>query len=203
MAPRLADFSDLAELASRNGGRLSLSGAEEGLAGLQAADFEGAEFEAAFVSFSPNANALSFCVDNVTFTLMEDPDDGYRSALGAIIRREGNHCKNQFPPVPLGLRFVSSTGPGCAPIEGDLIAASREANLFELFDEGAQTDEERSAEVALCAGTDYTDDYYPCCVTYFSPESLTAAFARAEARAINQSAQPGAAGRPRGLSYFL
>lgn len=183
LAPRLASLSDLAELASQTGGLLLLSGADNSLAGLEPEDFEPLG-----LSFDSAANAFSFCVNGRTLTAIEDPDDGYRSTLGALILREGELCKNRFPALPLRPRFYNTyDGDSPALIEGDPMIASRQASLMDLVEDGAE-------EALLSVGTDYSEDYYPSCVSYFSAELFDAALARFQARELEREALPGSKG---------
>lgn len=171
---RFSDFARLAQLAAERDGFLWLEGVSHDFAGLESKDFE-----ACGAVFDSDACGLSFCVNGRTFTAVEDGNDGYRSAMGGLFEREGNHCKNAFSPIPLALRLRESADDiGQEP--SDLaVSEAREADMADLVCPETQRD-------ILCVGTDYSEDYYPTFINHFSAEELTLALARFEAREIER-----------------
>lgn len=93
--------------------------------------------------------AFSFCLNGRTYTAVEDQEDGYRSSLGFIIARDGNFCETQFPACALW----------------PSMRLSEDATIFELLIEPG-------GEAALSVGTDYSEDYYPCFISWHSAEGL-------------------------------
>lgn len=173
---RVAGLERLAELALAGDGFLWLEGVDENAAGLG----DGALADCG-LRLDPSALALSFCVNGITFTAVEDPDDGYRSAMAELFERDGNHCKNRFLPVPLTLRF--DTGVGASAERDALLEAGSMADYASLFYPGVMGD-------ILSVGTADAGDYYPSFMSEFSPELLTQAFVLFEASEIKSASEP-------------
>lgn len=96
-----------------------------------------------------DARAVSFILDGTTYTAIEDPIDGYRSAMQDIcISSIG--LKNTFSPCEV----LCMLRPGC------------DANVLDMIDT-------RTCRVVLSVGTDYSDNFYPCFIAEFSPENLS------------------------------
>lgn len=103
-------------------------------------------------------NVVTFKLDGVAYCAREDPSDGYRSMLANI--------------EVLGDVSVANTFPACR------VRAERSANSHS--DDCVVFIDVLTGQVVLEVGTHNADDYYPCFVGHFAPESM----------AINQ---PGAA----------
>jgi hypothetical protein len=174
---RVVSFHDLAmELAADPRGYSLLTGADRTAAGLEnfrVGDW-GDQIGAAF----------SFCVNGKTYTAFENPNDGYRSSMGRMIERDGNHCQSTFEPCALLPQFRRTTrdwDDDDAPRDpkdpkhwttvppGDERAGH--ADLLDLIDP-------KSREPALSVGTQRGDDYYPSFVGYLNPERLQSARAQ-------------------------
>ncbi len=97
-------------------------------------------------------DTLRFVLDGVTYRAVEDPDDGYRSAMGEFSISEAP-VKNTFAKVRVLARVENKSTYG-GP-----------ANILQLIDE-------RNGLVVLEVGTDNTDDYYPSWVGRWVPENL-------------------------------
>lgn len=91
--------------------------------------------------------AIRFCLDGIVYCSVEDPDDGYRSAMDYISATKFSESgmTNTFPPV--------------------LVYASWDGETFSLK-------REDNSHLILQTGTDYSDDYYPTFVSWFAPEEL-------------------------------
>ena len=102
------------------------------------------------VDFDPDnkepENCIRFILDGITYCATEDPDDGYRSALGDI-RSSSIAISNMFPPIRVLARL------------------SKEHDILELVDLG-------STKVIMEVGTDCSDNYYPSFVAAFHPENM-------------------------------
>ena len=98
--------------------------------------------------YSNDSNEFCLVLDGIVFSFLEDPDDGYRSLLGEVLigRRE---IKNTFDPVKVSV--IKNPDEDSETILG--LVGDRYKVLFEV-------------------GTNYSDDYYPCFVSSFSPEIL-------------------------------
>jgi len=94
---------------------------------------------------------LSFCLDGVTYTAIEDPSDGYRSCMRDLEVTD-IELKNTFSPV----RVIARIGESDYEYESDILELISVAN----------------GGVILRVGTDNTDDYYPWFVCEFDPTVL-------------------------------
>ena len=101
---------------------------------------------------SENANVIRFTLDGVTYTAVEDPDDGYRSSMDRIFA-EDVVLQNTFAAVRVETRKKA------ADEYGD------KNDTLELVD--VQT-----GKVVLEVGTDNVEDYYPYFVGTFSPQNM-------------------------------
>lgn len=110
-----------------------LTGVEAGWASLSPADIARPGY-----NFSVGC-AFSFCLDGITYTALEDEEDGYRSSLGLLVSRQGNHCSTTFEPCALWPAFTTT----------------EERKALDLF---AHPNDPRPA---LSVGTRYFDEYYP------------------------------------------
>ena len=96
-------------------------------------------------------NVVRFILDGKTYKVIEDPSDGYRSYCGQIDVCD-EQLSNTFPPQNvIGKMMDSSDYSQC-----DII----------------QFTDEVTGKVVLEIGTANSDDYYPYCVMYWSPENL-------------------------------
>lgn len=101
-----------------------------------------------------DCQCINFTLDGITYTAIEDPEDGYRSCLDAIII-SGIKLSNIFEPIEVlvSYRTISREyGNGC--------------EILDFFDV-------KNGERILEIGTDNTKDYYPCFVASWIPENLS------------------------------
>jgi len=103
-----------------------------------------------------DCQCINFVLDGITYTAIEDPDDGYRSSLDGIIVSL-DKVRNNFPPVEV---IVSYRTKG----ESDWDDGN-ECDILDVVDV-------KSGKRVLEIGTDNTDDYYPCFVANFTPENF-------------------------------
>lgn len=123
-------------------GAHELSGAEEGYA--QRNDYYGRATE---------RPALHFVLDGVTYSAIEDDNDGYRSACEGIYLSQ-YVVKNTFAPVAVvGIHRTKASG------------HYGEDDVIELHDAA-------TGALVLEVGTSNIDDYYPGFVGYFYPEAM-------------------------------
>jgi len=96
----------------------------------------------------PGSNSFSFILNDLVYTAVEDPEDGYRSSMKKIIVSNASTVtvSNKFEPVEV---FASMGG-----------------GVLELTDI-------QNGETILRVGTDYEDDYYPVFVAEFMPGKMT------------------------------
>lgn len=103
--------------------------------------------------FGERSDCVSFTLDGVTYTAVEDPDDGYRSYLMDDLDISKKECINTFPPVAVVCRMV----------EKDKYWEECSVLVFE---------DARTHKRVLAIGTACTDDYYPYCVMEYCPENF-------------------------------
>lgn len=101
-----------------------------------------------------DATALRFRLNGIAYTVIEDPDDGYRSSLGQLFTSNGADMKNVFNPVWVVGRWKEHNLTDDGP-----------SDIIELVDLW-------TARVVIEVGTNYSDDYYPSFVACFSPENM-------------------------------
>lgn len=118
--------------------------------------------------------ALSFCLENTTYTCFENPDDGYRSSLGLVLARAGNRLQNSFEPVGL-LPFACACGTSDEESYFMPLAKCLSMGYIPPILAFGSPDSQSLDDCALAIGTSHYDDWYPCCVMRFSAENLTKA----------------------------
>ena len=94
-----------------------------------------------------NSDRISFILDGVTYTAIEDPSDGYRSAMKELI--VGGEVKNTFPPCEVLCRKA----PDNEYVKNDAL----------------QMIDTTTGKVVLTVGTQNFDDYYPSFWAEFNP----------------------------------
>ena len=110
--------------------------------------------------FDADANGVCFMLDGVDYLAFEDPSDGYRSALGALIVLEGyigQSQKRQY--VHEQVNCVHRTVNPNHPDDEDDVLEIRNSVTGHLI---------------LEIGTEAVDDYYPSFVCRYYPEHLSA-----------------------------
>lgn len=98
-----------------------------------------------------NSATINFVLDDTMYTVIEDPEDGYRSSMKEIIVSTGT-IDNSFQPVAVFavMRF-SNYRNSC--------------EILDIYDL-------KSGKLILSAGTDRSDDYYPTFVYGWTPENM-------------------------------
>ncbi len=89
-----------------------------------------------------------FVLDGIKYMAQEDPDDGWRSYCEEI-QIVQNEVKNIFEPVDVICRTSNRHG-----------------------DSVLQVIDMKTNKTVLLVGTDYSEDWYPCCIMSYSPENL-------------------------------
>ena len=116
---------------------------------LTGVDFDNMEVE--HYGAMESVQVMHFVLDDITYTVLEDPSDGYRSSMEEIKVSEAS-VDNIFDPVHVIGRIRERGECGCC-------------DVLELID--VQT-----GKIVLEAGTENTDDYYPWFVVNFTPENM-------------------------------
>ena len=101
-----------------------------------------------------SADFFSFTLSGVTYTTVEDPNDGYRSSMDRLVVSSEN-LVNKFTPCKVLAMFRP---------ENDYRNGSDILDLVDVT----------TGKVVLSVGTDHTDDYYPCFTAVWSPENMAA-----------------------------
>ena len=99
-----------------------------------------------------DCEVVNFVLDGVTYTAIEDPNDGYRSCMEEI-KVSDTPIINNFP----GQRVVATMRPDEKYANNDIL------DLIDVV----------TGKVVLSIGTDNYDDYYPCWVAVFYPENMS------------------------------
>lgn len=103
-------------------------------------------------------DGLMFRLDGVVYEAIENPEDDYRSSLGALRRAEdGTPMVNTFTPTHVKCEHIIS--------RGDDYYDTCDILRFTATGNG---------KTVLEVGTDNSDDYYPSCVLSFFPQDLPA-----------------------------
>jgi hypothetical protein len=99
-----------------------------------------------------DSNVMSFILDGVVYSAIEDPSDGYRSTMRDLKINE-YQVENTFEPIQVMCKMRDDRN-------------YNSNNTLELYDI-------ENGKLILAAGTDNTDDYYPCFVSEWIPENLS------------------------------
>lgn len=105
---------------------------------------------------------LVLYLDDQNYLVTCDPDDGYRSMLGAFFKTE-RKCPYSLPDIHVRIEP--------RVIRHPISAYERED--FQGY--SVVIDDPRYESVELIRlGTDYSEDYYPCCIMWYKPEVIKA-----------------------------
>lgn len=94
---------------------------------------------------------LRFVLDGVTYMAIQNPSDGWRSSMDALVVST-DPVNNCFPPVP--------------------VLASYRTEGYGGTDDVLELRDQQTGKIVLEVGTHNTDDYYPCFVATFHPEHM-------------------------------
>jgi len=98
------------------------------------------------------ANTVDFILDNEIISAIEDPCDGFRSAMRTLIKHRNVVIENTFPPIKvIGVEMPSDY--------------DRKNDAIEFFDS-------ITGKIVLSVGTENVDDYYPIFISRFNPENM-------------------------------
>ena len=124
---------------------------------LTGVDFEpyGRTFQSSYDGFYPES-IVNFTIDGITYTAVEDKEDGYRSSMKEIFASDLK-LKNTFHPVMV--QCAMSLEPEACSSNGE-------------YDQILQITDMETGKIILEVGTNHTDDYYPCFIASFSPQNM-------------------------------
>jgi hypothetical protein len=125
---------------------------------LDAVDFSTESIKEKYGDSYEDCNVMRFRLDGIVYTAIEDPSDGYRSAMREINVDKNAVIKNTFSPVAVSCEYVKS-------------GLSEYSDACDIL----LIKETRSGRVIIEVGTDNTDDYYPSFVASFKPQNISPA----------------------------
>jgi len=119
-----------------------------GLHQLLGVDMTNEEIQSEWGDYFENCETISFTLDKKTYTAIEDPDDGYRSAMKEIKESKAT-IRNKFSPVEvIGIMRLNDSD-----------------EIIDFYDI-------KTGKIILSIGTHNYDDYYPMFVAEFTPENM-------------------------------
>ena len=121
---------------------------------LTGVEFGREEVESEYYHEDEESNFVRFIIDGVTYKAVEDPSDGYRSMLGKILVDSAD-VKNTFPAINVCVNIVTSYD-------------DSDTNP-EVYESILEFRDCKTGKVILSIGTDYSNGYYPCFVSSFTP----------------------------------
>ena len=119
-----------------------------GLATLDAVDRDG-ESVKQWDDRYEDCSLLRFRLSGVMYVALEDPDDGYRSAMAGLFLDTTSVMKNVFAPILVLVRE----------------STDQNRDTLEILDT-------RNGKLIIEIGTDISDTYYPVFVASFNPENI-------------------------------
>jgi len=103
-----------------------------------------------------------FKIDDLVMEALEDPNDGYRSSMGAVCHyKSKDDVKTQFHKKPL------------ARVELEAFNGALEDLGLDSYDDnfdGYVLRDLDTNHIWLVFGTDHADDYYPCFKFWYNPD---------------------------------
>jgi hypothetical protein len=112
-----------------------------------------------------DASGILFVLDETTYLVFEDPNDGYRSMAGPVLSYQG------------GAYELGYDGYDFPTYIREPVACTHRSTGKDGFEDGADVLEVRSdvtGEIIFEVGTANRDDYYPYYVCRWSPGGLSA-----------------------------
>jgi len=100
-----------------------------------------------------DCQCINFVLDGITYTAIEDPDDGYRSTMEGIIKSD-DVVSNTFKPIEVIVSYRIKD------------SDNNECDILDFFDA-------KNGKQIMEIGTDNSDDYYPSFVANWTPENLS------------------------------
>lgn len=104
-------------------------------------------------------NVNLFCIDDKTYGVYEDPDDGWRSY--GRLEEVDDKCQYTFPPQSIKVvneKVYNETDYG-------IYTEYEDKFIIHIYDA-------INGKEVLVVGTDYSDDYYPLAIFNYTPENL-------------------------------
>lgn len=102
--------------------------------------------------YSEKSNTLDFVLDGKEYRCIEDPNDGYRSALDEIVELPSGTVKNIFPECEVFGKMMPN----------DRYEKNEIVQLFDIL----------NTKIVLEFGTQNYNDYYPMFIGTFHPENM-------------------------------
>jgi hypothetical protein len=105
--------------------------------------------------FDADSNGICFTLDDTTYLVFEDGNDGYRSSAGPVLSFAGM-------PYEMG-------GRGGEYCRLPVVCSWSTEGEYSRVDEVLEMRLKETGQVVLRVGTENTDDYYPCFVAEWMP----------------------------------
>jgi hypothetical protein len=104
--------------------------------------------------YGEDCNCIDFILDDVVYSAIEDPGDGYRSYMEDLeINRKDANVANKFKSVEVYIIKRCNND-------------YKNNDIIDIYDVITN-------KIVLSIGTDNIDDYYPCYIGEWSPENLS------------------------------
>lgn len=121
---------------------------------LTGVDCYNEDIQSEYGSSTYHGQHISFVLDGLTYTAMEDDNDGYRSAMRDL-KVSTHEMKNTFAPE-------------------EVVGKIRTKGEYNSTDDVLELISAKTGKIVLEIGTENVDDYYPGFVSNFRPENLSA-----------------------------
>lgn len=117
--------------------------------------------EVASTSYNDDSgNGIAFNLDGIAYVSWEDPNDGYRSSMGALMRVD-------VSDIRILMEIAGQFGQLGVPVEASMAPSDDHQKNDILILKNT-----RNGQVVLEVGTSNSNDYYPSAVMCWSPENL-------------------------------
>lgn len=108
--------------------------------------------------YSEDYQKIYFTLNNITYCVTEDPDDGFRSYMDDIVMTTDNISMTTFPPINVVCTHLSE-------IKEDNTSRTTMTNILVISDKA-------NGLPILRVGTENTNDYYPYTVCEYTPQNM-------------------------------
>lgn len=120
---------------------------------LDAVDYSSRDTVNSYGHEYQDCSLIRFRLNDISYTIFEDPDDGYRSSMGQFFVSDEPMINTFTPQWVVGTWQEQSARADAAP---DVI------DFIDVW----------TGKVVLSVGTDHGDAYYPSFVANFNPENM-------------------------------
>lgn len=122
---------------------------------LSGVDFSEQSIKAEWGDYFEDCQVMNFVLDDKAYSAIEDPNDGYRSAMRELRVISPDLISNRFPPIEV-----------VAVYQGENNNSRYGDDTLDFYDAA-------NGKLVLSVGTDRSDNYYPWFVADFTPENMS------------------------------